>query len=658
MPRSIRLAPAHRLLALFLAATLLPSATLVWLGWRLVQQDRQLERERVREALDLEGSKAAAAIERELGAIDRGLPALADPAGTPLSSDLAVAVRLTASGMATRTGAPLLFVPRPQPPARLENGPSRWAEGERAEFVDRNLSAAASAYRALAKSSEPDVRAGALIRLARVQRNAGRPDDALATYDAMAELTSASVNGDPADLIAHWARLDLLERLGRSDALRTGASALVADLRRGRWSLDRTTYLTFADTAARWAGRELEPAGAAFVLSEAVLTAWTAWRGGLAPGSIGGTRRLVRVGETPVLLVSREDSDGLLVFAATPEYLATAWRGIWPADGVAMTLDDEEGPAVGAAPIESAQFVSRPASETRLPWTVKVFAATTPEAIARSGASRRALLIGVLALLIVLLPATAYLVSRAVRRDLAVAKQQTDFVSAVSHEFRSPLTSLTHLTSLLRGELPLTDARRRQYYDTLGRETDRLRRFVETLLDFGRMQAGAARYRFTEIAPASFAQTVVDEFRTDASAEGHPVALRVDEGLPVVMADPEALGRALWNLLENAAKYSPAGAPIGVHLERDADRVAIRVEDRGCGIPLDEQPHVFQRFFRGDDATRSAIKGTGVGLAVVQHIVHAHGGDVRLESAPGAGSTFSLLLPAAGVAAPSALRAS
>src|SRR5207249_5095385 len=129
---------------------------------------------------------------------------------------------------------------------------------------------------------------------------------------------------------------------------------------------------------------------------------------------------------------------------------------------------------------------------------------------------------------------TGYLVSRAVHKEMALARQQAAFVSAVSHEFRSPLTSLTHLTSLLRSDFEPTNERRRQYYDMLAHETDRLRRFVETLLDFGRIQAGAVRYRLTPVDPAPLVSGVVDEFRRHAACGPHPVSFTAAAALPPV----------------------------------------------------------------------------------------------------------------------------
>ena len=116
--------------------------------------------------------------------------------------------------------------------------------------------------------------------------------------------------------------------------------------------------------------------------------------------------------------------------------------------------------------------------------------------------------------------------------------------------------------------------------------------------------------------------------------------------MPAVRADREALGRALWNLLDNAAKYSPASPQVWVDLGCEDQRVAIQVRDRGTGIPAAERTTIFDKFVRGATAKTSGVEGTGIGLSMVHHIVRAHGGDVRLDSEPGRGSTFTILLPA------------
>jgi signal transduction histidine kinase len=141
---------------------------------------------------------------------------------------------------------------------------------------------------------------------------------------------------------------------------------------------------------------------------------------------------------------------------------------------------------------------------------------------------------------------------------------------------------------------------------------------------------------------------VVDEYRREASDRGRQVTLKAGSDLPLIHADQETLGRAIWNLLDNAEKYSPGCPTIRVDVEREGVGIAIRVQDHGLGIPEAEQRDILRKFVRGTAADTTGIKGTGIGLAMVKHIVDAHGGSLRLESAPGEGSTFSIVLPAGG----------
>ncbi len=177
-------------------------------------------------------------------------------------------------------------------------------------------------------------------------------------------------------------------------------------------------------------------------------------------------------------------------------------------------------------------------------------------------------------------------------------------------------------------------------YGLLRREGIRLQRLVENLLDFGRMEAGAAEYRMESVDLRPFLEELVGDFSEEVRLAGRRVELTVATPLPVIQADREALGRAVWNLLDNAAKYSPVETPISIEAHTDGPQVTIRVHDDGPGIARDEQERIFDRFVRGADARASGAKGTGLGLAMVRHIVSAHGGQVRVDSAPGRGSTF------------------
>jgi signal transduction histidine kinase len=180
------------------------------------------------------------------------------------------------------------------------------------------------------------------------------------------------------------------------------------------------------------------------------------------------------------------------------------------------------------------------------------------------------------------------------------------------------------------------------------RATDRLHRLVEGLLDFGRMEAGASVYRFELLDAAALTGAVVEEFQRETESRGYRVEFTTNGGEAQVSADRESLTRAIWNLLDNAEKYSPGCRTVWVEMAREDRQVAIRVRDRGLGIPPQEQQEIFRKFVRGSSSKGVQVKGTGIGLAMVRHIVQAHGGSLRLESRPGEGSTFTILLPAGG----------
>ena len=189
------------------------------------------------------------------------------------------------------------------------------------------------------------------------------------------------------------------------------------------------------------------------------------------------------------------------------------------------------------------------------------------------------------------------------------------------------------------------EERKQQYYNALARATERLHRLVEALLDFGRMESGAMPYRMESLDLVAVAAGVAGDFERELGEKGFTVHTGLPSREIAVKGDAEALGRALWNLLDNAVKYSGESREAWVSLCRNGTEAHLSVRDRGIGIPSEEQRAVFQKFFRGAASREARIRGTGIGLAMVDHIVRAHGGRVSLESKFGQGSTFAIHLP-------------
>jgi signal transduction histidine kinase len=268
--------------------------------------------------------------------------------------------------------------------------------------------------------------------------------------------------------------------------------------------------------------------------------------------------------------------------------------------------------------------------------------------------ARQRFLLLVTGVMVTFMIAGAYFIGRAIRSDLAVARMQSDFVSDVSHEFRTPLTSIRQLSELLALSRVPSESRRQLYYQTLIQESTRLQRLVEGLLNFGRMEAGVCQYRFEAVDAADLITVVTAEFESRVQRDGRHIELHAPSSPCIIEADPEAISVALRNLIDNALKYAPNCNVIRVECVAGDSEVAIRVCDRGPGVLASERGAIFRKFVRGSAAHSTNVRGSGVGLAMVRHLVSAHGGEVSLTSEPDVATVFTILLPLAQSAARSA----
>jgi two-component system, OmpR family, sensor histidine kinase KdpD len=214
--------------------------------------------------------------------------------------------------------------------------------------------------------------------------------------------------------------------------------------------------------------------------------------------------------------------------------------------------------------------------------------------------------------------------------------------SAVTHDLKTPLASVkAAVTSLLDPEATLTDADGRALLETILAEADRLGRLLGNLLDLARLQAKALEPKTERADLAELVGAVLQRLRP--SLDGHEVDVAIREDLPEVSVDVVQIDQVLTNLLENAVRFSPAGAPIRVAASRWQSSVEVRVVDRGPGIPPDERERVFESFWRRDRG--EARGGSGLGLTISRAIVVAHRGRMRIEDTPGGGATVVFSLP-------------
>lgn len=307
---------------------------------------------------------------------------------------------------------------------------------------------------------------------------------------------------------------------------------------------------------------------------------------------------------------------------------------------------DEEGRTVYGQPTPGGVFtVGRPFETTLYGW--RLYATLTrAEELGESVERRRELEMITVAASFLVVAAGVIIVVVAAERERRLAALKSEFVANVSHELKTPLSLVRMFSELLATGRVRDDEKRQQYLSIIMRESERLSALIENVLDFARAERGKASYTFEEADLAEVVTRAVEVYRYRIEREGMDLTLSIEPDLPRTVLDERALELALVNLMDNAIKYAKDGGKIFVGVERRGARtLQIRLSDEGPGIPKDEQRRIFERFVRGKGARERQVRGSGIGLALVQHIARSHGGQVWVESAPGKGSTFFLTVP-------------
>ena len=220
------------------------------------------------------------------------------------------------------------------------------------------------------------------------------------------------------------------------------------------------------------------------------------------------------------------------------------------------------------------------------------------------------------------------------------------FVSNVSHELRTPLTCIKgYAETLLEGALDDKDLARR-WLTVIHEEAQRQERLINDLLDLSMIEAHQVELHFEEVDLVALLQHAADVLRPHGKRTGVTIDVQVPKKMPSWRADEDRLSQVVLNLIDNAIKYSPKDGKVLVRLQVKKEKAIIEVTDYGTGIPADELPRIFERFYRVEKGSAARFGGRGLGLSIAHHIVEAHGGELQVDSILGKGSTFRLILPA------------
>jgi signal transduction histidine kinase len=287
--------------------------------------------------------------------------------------------------------------------------------------------------------------------------------------------------------------------------------------------------------------------------------------------------------------------------------------------------------------------VERPSSEAfrDTVWAIK-YTGTTVADIGAKFLHYNYTVLGAISLLMI---GGIFLTYRNISREMKLARLKSDFVANVSHELRTPLALIRLYAETLELGRLQTKEKYQEYFRIIREESERLSSLINNILDFSRIEAGRKEYEFKETDLSELVRSTLDTYRFQIEQNGFTFEENISKDIPPVSVDREAIARSLLNLVNNALKYSKDKKYIGVSLYRANGSVKLEVSDHGIGIPAAEQEKIFEKFYRCGDPLVHNVKGSGLGLSLVRHIVLAHGGEVKVESAPEKGSKFTIALP-------------
>lgn len=501
---------------------------------------------------------------------------------------------------------------------------------ERVEFAENDSASAAALYLRLAETPlAPDERAWARVLAARAFTKAARPKEAHAAARLTLDTPPTLTDDQGIPYLVYAARM-----LAQSSAATAEDKARIA--------------------------AAFRPALASPGISPAALYMMRDVVNALAPdGDLAGA----------IAARARDMEQTLGLRAALPTLgipvamndADAVWVRFGPADNMWLVSIGATGArrvvtAVRAAPViaavESAAPVTITAATEGDPLTANfpglraVVSAAALAGVAEESGRQQPVYLGAIALVISVAVFGAALFWRDVRREIRVAELRSQFVSSVSHELKTPLTAIRMFAETLLMGRARPDVQH-EYLETIVNESERLTRLLNNVLDFSSIESGKKTYRLEPQSLASVVSAAAKAMDYPFSQQGFELRLAIDEGVPDVAADADAIQQAILNLLSNAVKYSGEGRIVDLELKRAGDDVVIAVTDRGFGIAPAEQSRIFEKYYRIRDDSTDRVPGTGLGLTLVDHVARGHGGRVTVRSAPGQGSTFALTIPVA-----------
>jgi signal transduction histidine kinase len=541
-------------------------------------------------------------------------------------------------------------------------------EGQRLEFVEQRFSDALRFYQEKAlKTTDTEIKIHTMVASARLYNKLNQPDRAKALYDEMwKDYPGNLLNGQiPLGLIAGLEILKINQNMGENDEMKQNSRHCLELLLHPACEYDADQFEMFyqsfkeiirgTDQVIDSLFRELDVQRTSTDYLIRILTEpdpdVISGNNYYIDSKNGITCKPINSAELSAVYLTWDKNNDLTTgmvidFPAYLKYVSDKLiTKIDPDSSINVKIEDNSGRLIFYKVLkEETRYLSFPFPEN-LPRYKLLLSENKPgfiSTILKAGSGIYLFIFILIALFMILgFAFTIYTLNV----ELRLNKMKSEFISNVSHELKSPLTSIRMMTEMLHHNRVETEERKSAYYSTMLEESEHLSHLIDNILDFSRMEDDRKKYEFVDLDLDELLQKFLESTRESLPEPGFNIRYSCPDRVPEIQADKNAILQVFYNLVDNAMKFSDTSREIDIKLFSRDDELLFCVKDYGIGISSKDQARIFDRFYRGDEPQRLGIKGSGIGLTIVKKIIEAHKGYLTIESRPGEGSTFCVHLP-------------
>ncbi len=661
----------RKIIFYYLIAVVLPGIVLGYMAFRGIRNDQALrEKENLRK-LEASSQTFFSEIESDIERFVDGLTSDSAIYGSKKHDpSILILIVKDSTGSRKLITHKLLYLPGELLTDKSEplNPSPLLKEGQRLEFAERKFSDALRFYQdRLNKTTDPEEKKEALVASARLYNKMNHPEKATELYEVIRNNYSGSLlNGRiPLGLTAALEILKINKASGQEDKMRIDLTKSLELLLHPECDYDADQFAMFSQSFEEISGEpdniidslfsELEFQRARtdylirFLGEPDLIDASSDYQYG---GSINVTSGIpINSGELQAIYLTTESNDGIqaVMVLDLPVYLNSVSEKlvsvIDPDSSMNIKIEDINGNLIlSRTIIEETDFLYFPFPENLPKWEL-LLSENRPGFFSTLIKAGSGIYLFAFILIVLLMLLGFAFILYTLNVELRLNKLKSEFISNVSHELKSPLTSIRMMTEMLHHDRVENEERKAEYYGAMLEESEHLSHLIDNILDFSRIDDYRKKYEFTDLDLDKLIREFIKSIGEMIRETGFEIIYTCPVKMPVIKGDRNAILQVLYNLVDNAIKFSGESRKIDIDLVCKDNEIMLSVKDYGIGISAKDQEKIFERFYRSRESQRSGIRGSGIGLTIVKKIVEDLGGHLYVESMPGKGSTFTVNIP-------------